>query len=157
MLASSVKLDEISKLELKKNIDPSHFSQYFDALALAKQWLKSCCSLHTDCCASSVPKSTMPTRLLAIQGGSVRLQISSELHMNSRCATLSHCWGQVEILKLVKSNYEYLRKNIPWSRLSKTFKDAITIARVLSFSISGSIPYALCKTTSMIGNRKPPE
>jgi hypothetical protein len=26
MLASSVKLDEISRLELKKNIDPSHFS-----------------------------------------------------------------------------------------------------------------------------------
>jgi len=33
MLASSVKLDKINKLGLKQNIDPSHYSRYFDTLS----------------------------------------------------------------------------------------------------------------------------
>ena len=92
-LASAVKLDEISKLELKHNLDSSHYSHYFDTLSLAKQWLQECCSVHTVTCAGTARKLSMPTRLLAIQGGTTCLQVSAELPIDVRYATLSHCWA----------------------------------------------------------------
>jgi hypothetical protein len=44
-------------------------------------------------------------------------------------ATLSHCWGSIEILKLTKSNLQSLLEDIPECKLCKTFKDAIYIVR----------------------------
>jgi len=44
-------------------------------------------------------------------------------------ATLSHCWGSIEILKLTKNNLQSLLEDIPEYKLCKTFKDAIYIVR----------------------------
>jgi hypothetical protein len=45
--------------------------------------------------------------------------------------TLSHCWGNAEILKLLTDNYESMRREIDFNNLPKTFRDAIDITRKL--------------------------
>ena len=59
-----------------------------------------------------------------------KLVVSSEDHPVGPYLTLSHRWGDADIIKLTKANLEELRLEIPMSLLSKTFKDAIATARV---------------------------
>jgi hypothetical protein len=63
----------------------------------------------------------------------VRLCETSGLPMNDekRYVALSHCWGGLEFLTLTRDNYSALRKEIPVDRLTKTFKDAVDLARGL--------------------------
>lgn len=42
--------------------------------------------------------------------------------------TLSHCWGTGEVFKLLKSNLDDLRQDIPIKRLPKVFQDAIFVS-----------------------------
>jgi hypothetical protein len=46
-------------------------------------------------------------------------------------ATLSHCWGQLEIKKLTKENIKDILKGICLSELPKTFQDAVLVTRRL--------------------------
>ncbi|XEV04563.1 hypothetical protein FSHL1_009850 [Fusarium sambucinum] len=48
-------------------------------------------------------------------------------------ATLSHCWGLKKFLTLNKSNISEFSKRIPFNSLTKTFREAINIARSLGF------------------------
>lgn len=43
-------------------------------------------------------------------------------------ATLSHCWGSLEILKLEKDNLCALQESIPWHSLCETFRDAYKVS-----------------------------
>ena len=45
--------------------------------------------------------------------------------------TLSHCWGDLNIFRLLKENLGALQKGIPYENLCRTFQDAISIARNL--------------------------
>ncbi|TGO48688.1 hypothetical protein BOTNAR_0463g00020 [Botryotinia narcissicola] len=80
----------------------------------------------------------MPTRLLRIDGGEkyVRLVLTKEeVVQDSHYSTLSHCWGNSDILKLTISNLESFKAGISLERFPKTFIEAIFVARKLS------IPY----------------
>ncbi|KAL1602489.1 hypothetical protein SLS60_005905 [Paraconiothyrium brasiliense] len=46
-------------------------------------------------------------------------------------AALSHRWGDEQPLRLLKENLDSFRKSIEWSKLPKTFQDAIVFARKL--------------------------
>lgn len=46
-------------------------------------------------------------------------------------ATLSHCWGQVEFMKLKKDNFRDMVQSITISELPKTFRDAVVVTRRL--------------------------
>lgn len=48
-------------------------------------------------------------------------------------ATLSHCWGNLKFTTLATANLEVFRQGLPLHELSKTFLDAIHIARYLGF------------------------
>ncbi|KAK6593605.1 heterokaryon incompatibility protein [Botrytis cinerea] len=52
---------------------------------------------------------------------------------NSKYATLSHVWGNVNFVKLLKSNLASFKEDIPMSSLSKTFQDAIKLALRFGF------------------------
>jgi hypothetical protein len=45
--------------------------------------------------------------------------------------TLSHCWGKVEFLQLLKGNFASMKEGIKIDDLPKTFQDAVAITRRL--------------------------
>lgn len=78
-------------------------------------------------------KAQYPTRLIAVDQDVPRLALSTELSGRGRYATLSHCWGTLKILRLVKSNFQSFRVGIPWEELSQTFQDACFVAKEFGF------------------------
>ncbi|TGO12541.1 hypothetical protein BTUL_0086g00160 [Botrytis tulipae] len=103
-----------------------------ESAALAQVWLQECSSSHS-ACRQEEEVSVLPTRLIKIDCQEIRLCISADENC-SRYATLSHCWGEAEVLRLQKNNVQAFLKKIPFDKLCKTFRDAIDIARVLGFS-----------------------
>ncbi|KAI1777266.1 heterokaryon incompatibility protein-domain-containing protein [Hypoxylon cercidicola] len=101
-----------------------------ETLDLAKSWFNKCCESH-DSCQVRTP-ANYPTRLLHIEGKdeSIRLVLSSNLSpIYPPYATLSHCWGNAHHLKLLRDDEDDFLRDIPKSRLSKTYRDAIVVAR----------------------------
>lgn len=47
--------------------------------------------------------------------------------------TLSHCWGESHVLKLVQANIDELRRSLPVKSLPKTFQDAFEVTRALGY------------------------
>jgi len=71
------------------------------------------------------------TRLLQIDRQNCQLTHSANLPSNIEYATLSHCWGSGENVKLTKSNLHVFESTIPRDELCKTFQDAIFIVSML--------------------------
>jgi hypothetical protein len=46
-------------------------------------------------------------------------------------ATLSHCWGQKQVITTTKATFELRKKGITWNELSKTFQNALVITEKL--------------------------
>ncbi|CAD6456372.1 68973a4e-32bc-455a-ac57-2f3cfafeab69-CDS [Sclerotinia trifoliorum] len=108
------------------------------ALAQATAWYQHCLSGHEACNDSLASTQRMPSRLLRINEDQwyVRLIISKEeVAKDSHYSTLSHCWGNSDILKLTTSSLDKLKAGIPLKILPKTFIEAIYVARKMS------IPY----------------
>jgi hypothetical protein len=104
-------------------------------------WLQDCLNNHKRCSFSHVPKDQpthkkLPTRLINI--GNPSNDIPPFLYETrgtpDECSSyiaLSHCWGASQIIKTETANYKTHQLGISWSKLSKTFQDAIDIARSL--------------------------
>lgn len=56
-------------------------------------------------------------------------------HPRGQYVTLSHCWGDAEVFKLLNENLDELKQGIAVSSLPATFQHAIDFARRLSTSI----------------------
>jgi hypothetical protein len=96
-------------------------------LNLMKECFTTCVETHAEC---RVPTNyDNPTRLLALDSTPIRLVLASELQGSVPYATLSHCWGTTQLLRLSRSNIDQLRLAIPNSSLCKTFREAIVVAR----------------------------
>ena len=81
----------------------------------------------------------MPTRLIDVgedglvayfNGPPAKLAISLEERLTGPYLVLSHRWGNRDIIKLTTANFIEFRGGLPIPRLSKTFKDAIAVARL---------------------------
>lgn len=96
----------------------------------AKSWLDDCDRNHPAC---QPPASDIrPARLIFIgDNNTLRLASSPQFPEHLKYATLSHCWGTIEYLKLQDDNLEEFSRCIPTSRLSKTFTESIIIAKQL--------------------------
>ncbi|KAE9365728.1 HET-domain-containing protein, partial [Stipitochalara longipes BDJ] len=100
-------------------------------LQQAKDWLADCRNTHKGC---GPMKVQYPTRLIAVDQDVPRLVLSTELSGPGRYATLEgHCWGTLNILRLIKSNFQSFRIGIPWEELSQTFQDACFVAKEFGF------------------------
>lgn len=79
----------------------------------------------------------LPTRLVDVGYGMetphVKLRLSSDLAPDTQYLTLSHCWGTKKFTTLQQGNLEAFCSEVPEHALSKTFKDAIKVARELRF------------------------
>ena len=108
---------------------------------LVRRWLENCTSKHTKCQRSFVggyvesqADGIAPQRLLHITSTpessvpTVRL-VDAGCHFQSPYVALSHCWGTPgkRPICTVKENIEIHKAQVPWSRLSQTFKDACTL------------------------------
>jgi hypothetical protein len=98
-------------------------------LDVVKRWMENCTNVHEKCKKDGL--SQLPTRVLDVSDDQVRLYESKrELEPY---LTLSHCWGKTQIITTTTITKEERIKEIPWSSLSKTFQDAITVTRHLGF------------------------
>ena len=107
-------------------------------LTIAKQWLAQCLKEHTTCGRTNDDANVLPTRLLEISANGrhrkVRLVESVHIPPNSKYLSLSHCWGKRPIFSLLLSNIVGLRKDIPISKLPRTFQDAFEVTTQLGYS-----------------------
>lgn len=95
-------------------------------------WLRQCSSCHSKC--GGQIESQLPTRILDVgssQCPSLRLYINTLGATAAHYLTLSHCWGQLNIKRLLQDNLSDFAQNIEWNELPKTFQDAIFITRML--------------------------
>lgn len=114
-----------SCLALEPYADLPNSTMAKPALQLAKSWLGDCIRSHSTCRPSQDEPN--PTRLIEVGADGPRLILSAGIREPISYATLSHCWGSLKILRLVKSNLSQLQQTIPWNELCQTFQDACQI------------------------------
>ncbi|KAH7346932.1 heterokaryon incompatibility protein-domain-containing protein, partial [Pyrenochaeta sp. MPI-SDFR-AT-0127] len=100
--------------------------------------MDACVNGHDKCRPSAIGDATsfIPTRLLDVSNGSIRLiESRDEIREGSdrRFVALSHCWGLVPIIRTLKENYKEHCESIAPERLSKTFQEAIHTTRKLGY------------------------
>ena len=108
-----------------------------ERLSLAASWLENCRDGHIQCQGFL----GQPTRLLQLDAfqTSIVLVDTTKAQMpgplaNPSYACLSHCWGKTQPLRTTTSNIEYMKTEIEWTALPRTFQDAVTVARSLGIS-----------------------
>lgn len=101
-------------------------------MQLANRWTSSCLESHPDC---NLERSRCyPSRLLSIAVDPIRLVVTAQWTDRPLYATLSHCWGIAKFETLEKENIDELKRGVPARFLSKTFIDAIQIARAVGLT-----------------------
>jgi hypothetical protein len=105
-----------------------------DRLPLIKAWYDKCCD-HANC-RIQIKSTFLPTRLLYInpEDDLVRLVLTKELKKSDeplKYATLSHRWGNSDMLKTLKATEDEFLELVPATLIPKSFRDAIRIARSL--------------------------
>lgn len=103
----------------------------FESLPLGKEWLNSCREQHKACRVQGT--RWLPTRLLDITKKRIRLKDNTQMLAlrKQKYATLSHCWGKAQVLKLETSTLKLLRKGIDIGQLPLSFRHAVQVARYL--------------------------
>jgi hypothetical protein len=102
------------------------------SLSFAKDWIETCRTSHKRCRRERMGR--LPTRLLELHEGGVRLCITVNATSCQEYVTLSHCWGTLQILKLKTSNIDTLMERVSFESLCKTFQDAVKVTRALGYS-----------------------
>lgn len=86
-------------------------------------------------CSQISKNQMLPTRLLSVGRTNSEIRLLETNGKTGRYACLSHCWGSIigsaEILRTTRGNYSDHIRTIPWSRIPRTFRDAIKVTRAL--------------------------
>ncbi|KAH6671992.1 heterokaryon incompatibility protein-domain-containing protein, partial [Halenospora varia] len=92
--------------------------------------IRNCNTTHIRCQSRS---SQIPSRLLYVGSETDPTCLSLELlPILQPYVALSHCWGdQSAIFTTPKATIKDLLLEIPWTKLPKTFQDAVSITRSL--------------------------
>ncbi|KAK3342020.1 heterokaryon incompatibility protein-domain-containing protein [Lasiosphaeria hispida] len=100
--------------------------------SLARGWIHDCLNNHEEC--TKTTDSLLPSRVLDLgsaDGLNLRLLVNERGEHRGSYATLSHCWGTSQPLKLLKANYSEFRGRIRYQELPRTFQDAVVATRSL--------------------------
>lgn len=101
-----------------------------EIISFLKCKLAECLATHEKCQELSRVESVYPTRLLYIDYNKdekvVKLQ-DKDFDPTGHYVTLSHCWGNLQFLKLTEDTESLLRRGIAIDRLPKTFQEAIDL------------------------------
>jgi hypothetical protein len=92
-------------------------------------WVNQC-NQHSGCTAE-LP--LLPARLVDVGDEYVGCHVNLQEMQGGRgkYVSLSHCWGQATQFTSTKASLASNKNNIDYSQLPKSFKDAITITRLL--------------------------
>jgi Heterokaryon incompatibility protein (HET) len=104
------------------------------AWEVVRSWLHQCTEGHRAYCKYQKSRGFVPTRLIHRGSGHIlqpRLCVTSNLPKDTKYMTLSHCWGNLDILKLENSNMREMMQLINISQLCQTFLDAMEVAKAL--------------------------
>lgn len=97
---------------------------------MARGWFQRCRNRHPWCTPAGYSGRRFPTRLLEVDipsnGPTVKV-IETKSRQDIEYMTLSHCWGGSLPLRLLIANLEAYRTSIDFSRLPKTFRDALSV------------------------------
>ncbi|KAF8849450.1 HET-domain-containing protein [Acephala macrosclerotiorum] len=107
-----------------------------ETFEFVKKSLKICDESHHICAASRSKESWYPTRLIDLgnpDSSAVKLIITSQCQVFGQYVSLSHRWGDADLLKLTSETLPQLMDGIKISTYegSKTFKDAFQLTRTL--------------------------
>jgi hypothetical protein len=107
------------------------------SLATIKRWASECDTEHRGLCVSNT-EFKMPSRLLDVGSEHVirlveMLDPEDVANLSNRVqyVALSHCWGSESTLTTISSNRQELMSGFSATRLSQTFRDAISVTRHL--------------------------
>jgi hypothetical protein len=96
---------------------------------LLLDWLGDCEKSHDSCQGTD---KLLPTRVVYVgddRGREPFLHVSRG--KEGRYVALSHCWSEVLLIKIEKSNFLEHQNSIRFDTLLKNFQDAITVARAI--------------------------
>ncbi|KAF7557651.1 hypothetical protein G7046_g6000 [Stylonectria norvegica] len=99
-------------------------------MELAQDWVEQCTENHAGC---NIADATFtPTRLLYVGDTSLRLHLTKGEEDSKTYCVLSHCWGGVTDIPLLKKNTvaQFVR-GIDINTLPRSFQDAVLITRQL--------------------------
>lgn len=111
-----------------------------EADELIRDWLNGC-RINHDKCARTLSgdiinesqEPSLPKRIIKVSppGEPLRLRLVVTHGKAGRYATLSHCWGPPEMAPLTTTSktFEAHTRAIDWTKLSKTFRDAVQVTR----------------------------
>jgi hypothetical protein len=111
----------------------SEYTGSEESWRVAMGWLEKCLKTHTTC-GRARTTNWKPTRLLDVgnrESKFIRLSETVEEAPILPYVTLSHCWGGIEIKRLLRDDRADMLNNIRIDELPKTFQDAIAITRRL--------------------------
>ena len=123
---------EIRTADLKgyanyRTITPNPLSSH--ATGILKGWLESCQSCHTACKTHSL--NVLPSRVIDIRDP-CRPRLKLTKGESGHWVALSHCWGNSTTTVLTTDSLHEMEQAIPMASLPRNFRDAITIARLLT-------------------------
>jgi hypothetical protein len=96
-------------------------------------WVQNCIIYH-GVCNKNRNITFKPNRLLYIGKNKVCVHLTKDILKKTLYLTLSHCWGEFQVVSLFERNQNAFQDNIPWNDLPRTFQDAILVARRLRVS-----------------------
>lgn len=106
------------------------------AAVLAAKWIENCETSHTQCRVIKDSPTWRPTSLIHVgrRGASFipQLCLSDDIPFVVRYVTLSHCWGHLDLFKLVEANLDTFREALPLEHLTNVSRDAFDFARYLN-------------------------
>jgi len=103
-----------------------------DDLPMSKYWHNLCKTTHQNC-GIAVDSTFKPTRLVDLTLPKPVLRTSLGADADCKFATLSHCWGATQYAVLTKDMLSSYLCQIPEAAISKTFKEAMVVAKYLGF------------------------
>ncbi|KAJ8107265.1 hypothetical protein OPT61_g8987 [Boeremia exigua] len=97
---------------------------------MIREWIHACSSQHQSCITGGL--RARPTRLLDLNSDdSNDLRLVAGNTDTAPYATLSYCWGKVDQLMLLRTNYAAFTTRILFSDLSLVAQDAVKVCRGL--------------------------
>ena len=89
-------------------------------LSVARRWLEECLQAHEDCLKPS--HTELPSRILDLEAFSdtAHVRLTEGAPRIGQYATLSHCWGNSQPLKLTKASERDLTSQIVFQSLPRT-------------------------------------
>lgn len=104
-----------------------------DLKGLTQAWIKDCERSHKLC--PRIQDGILPTRVLDVKGGAsyddLRLAVPLA-GSKGRWIALSYCWGKIDgTYRTTTQNIDYYKGRIPFEKLPRTIRDAVTVTRSL--------------------------